>query len=103
MNIEEIIKKLPPELQEKARACKSTEELLALRNEHAVNLTPEELAAVAGGTGGSPQNCGKTKCPKCGSTNVTVTNETLPSGWVRVHRKCHDCGYKWYTDYPPID
>ena len=98
MNLEEIIKRLSPELQEKVRACKSTEELVALGKEHAADLTPEELEAVAGGTGGSPKNCGKDKCPKCGSTNVIVTGEQQELGYIRVHEKCKDCGYKWYFD-----
>ena len=103
MNLEDIIKKLSPELQEKAKACKSPEELMALSREHAAELMPEALEAIAGGTGGSVKSCGEIKCPKCGSTNVTKSDEILPSGWTRVHRKCHDCGYKWYTDIPPID
>ncbi len=40
---------LTPELQEKARACKTPEELLALAKEEGVELTEEQLEAVAGG------------------------------------------------------
>ena len=99
MNLEDIIKKLSPELQEKAKACKSPEELIALGREHAAELTPEALEAIAGGTGGSVKSCGKVKCPKCGSTNVTVTKEQKAPGWVRANRTCNDCGYTWHEDY----
>ena len=37
-----------PELKEKARGCKSTEELLALAEEEGYKLSDEEMEAVAG-------------------------------------------------------
>ena len=40
-----------PELQEKARACKSPEEILALAKEEGYELSDEELEAVSGGIG----------------------------------------------------
>ena len=40
---------LSPELQEKARECKSNEELLALAEEAGIALSDEELEQVAGG------------------------------------------------------
>jgi len=40
---------LSPELQEKARACKSNEELLKLAAEEGMTLTDEELEEIAGG------------------------------------------------------
>ena len=49
IDIEEYIKDLSPELQEKARACKTTDELLALAKKHSVPLPDEALEAVAGG------------------------------------------------------
>ena len=49
MNLEDYIKNLSPELQEKARACGSAEELLALAKEAKVPLPDEALAAIAGG------------------------------------------------------
>ena len=48
-NIEEYIRELPPELQEKAKACKSADELLALAGEKKIPLPDEALEAVAGG------------------------------------------------------
>ena len=40
---------LSPELQERAKACTSTEEILALAKEEGYVLTDEELESVAGG------------------------------------------------------
>ena len=40
---------LNPELLEKAKACETPEELLALAKEEGYELTDEELEAVAGG------------------------------------------------------
>jgi predicted ribosomally synthesized peptide with nif11-like leader len=42
-------KDLTPEQQEKARACKTPEELLALAKAEGYELTDEELGAVSGG------------------------------------------------------
>ena len=49
MDIESHIKDLSPELQEKARACGSVGELMALAKEAKVPLPDEALAAIAGG------------------------------------------------------
>jgi hypothetical protein len=96
MNLEDFMKDLSPELQEKAYACKSAEELLALAREEKVELPPEALEAIAGGNGGSPQNCGKAKCPKCGSKNTEITEEEpLGRPWFRVYYKCDNCGHEW--------
>lgn len=40
---------LSEELKEKARACTSTEELLALAKSEGIDLSDDELAAVSGG------------------------------------------------------
>ena len=45
MNFEE----LHPELQEKVKACKTPDDLLALASEEGYELTEEELDAVSGG------------------------------------------------------
>jgi hypothetical protein len=42
-------KDLSPELQEKARACTSPEELLALAKKEGLKLSEAELEAVSGG------------------------------------------------------
>ena len=62
MNFED----LTPEQQEKARACKSKEELIELAKSEGVDLTDEQLSAVAGGDDGwgtCPDNvCDDNKC-----------------------------------------
>ena len=71
MNLEDYIKDLPAELQEKARACGSVEELLALAKEAKVPLPDEALTAIAGGDDVESGGCkDKMRCPKCGSTDV---------------------------------
>ena len=40
---------LTPELQEKANACKTPEEILALAKEEGYELSDEELEGVSGG------------------------------------------------------
>lgn len=46
MNFEEL---KDSELQEKAKACKTPEELLALVKEEGVDLTDEDLKGISGG------------------------------------------------------
>lgn len=50
---------LAPELQEKAKACETAEELLALAKEEGVELTDADLDAVSGGSWGG---CGDDAC-----------------------------------------
>ena len=59
MNIED----LSLELQEKAKACKTPEELLSLAKEEGVELADETLEAIAGGSSWSCiTDCGSNKC-----------------------------------------
>ena len=50
---------LTEEQRQKARACRTTEEMLALAKEEGVELTDEQLEGVAGGWGGG----GEDNCP----------------------------------------
>ena len=45
-----IFEDLTPEQREKARACKTPEEMLALAKEEGRELSEEELKAVSGGS-----------------------------------------------------
>ena len=45
-------KDLTPELREKARACKTPEEMLALAQEEGYDLSDEEIEAISGGSEG---------------------------------------------------
>ena len=58
---------LTPEMQEKARACKTPEDVLALAKEGGIELTDEQLEAVSGGWGECDANtCNKRErfCPQ---------------------------------------
>lgn len=49
---------LTEEQRQKARACRTTEEILALAKEEGMELTDEQLEGVAGGWGGGGEdNC----------------------------------------------
>ena len=50
---------LTEEQRQKARACRTTEEILALAKEEGMELTDEQLEGVAGGWGGG----GEDNCP----------------------------------------
>ena len=89
MNLEDYIKDLDPELQERARACGSAEELLALAKEAKVPLPDEALAAIAGGDDQpDPENCAKPTCPKCGHHNIS-------EDYLQGYHHCNYCGYEW--------
>ena len=92
MDIEKYLKDLSPELQEKARGCKSTDELIALAEQEGVALPQEALAAIAGGNDPEVGKCGENPpCPKCGSKHVY--EDGLPGDWTWY--KCQDCGHEW--------
>ena len=90
MDIERYIKSLSPELQEKARGCKSTEELFSLAQQEGVALPDETMAAIAGGDSQEVGDCNP-PCPRCGSNKVVITS----SDDEFVYYKCDSCGYKW--------
>ena len=48
---------LSPELREKAQACTSPEELLALAKQEGYKLSEDELSAVSGGKAWSGAQC----------------------------------------------
>ena len=76
--LEKYIKDLSPELQEKARQCKTKEELNAFITENNLELPEEALELVSGGCG-TPL-----KCDRCGA----VMDHLYNSFW-----KCPKCGY----------
>ena len=97
MNLEDYIKNLSPELQGKARACGSVEELVALAKDAQIPLPDEALAAIAGGDDQDVGKCAPKKdCPKCGSSNTVCTlNEWYIYYW-KFH--CNNCGHDWDLD-----
>ena len=58
----------------KIRACKSSEELLALAKEEGVELTDEQLQVIAGG--GKCQSTPETECSQCGSKDIKIKRQT---------------------------
>ena len=75
IDMENYIKDLSPELQEKARACRSNSELLELAAENDLEIPMDALEGVAGGCGGSSKK-NYTVCNVC---NSDVQN-SVPSG-----------------------
>ena len=84
IEMEEYLKNLTPEQQEKARACKTKEELMQLAAEEDVEIPMEALENVAGG------GCGKLEffCKDCGSTDIYLA-EPDDSGYDYRQRCCH--------------
>ena len=100
MNLEDYIKDLAPDLQEKVRACSSVEELLALAKEAKVPVPDEALESIAGGDDVDTSSCASNKCPKCGRKEKSYSKEDLNNGYTRYYYKCSNCGYKWHSDVP---
>lgn len=95
---------LTPELLEKAMASKEPKELIELCKEEGVEITeelaekifaklnensPEELSNVKG------SGCFQTKCPKCGSTNVSKSAVPISPTDCTLYCHCNHCGCGW--------
>ena len=92
-NLEEYIKDFSPELQEKARQCKTKDELMQLAAENDLEIPEDALESVAGGcTSTKPQ---PDKCNKC---NAKVTPCTF--------NDAHECfmydAKRWRTSMPMV-
>ena len=98
MSLEDYIKDLDPELQEKARACGSVEELLALAKDAKVPLPDEALEAVAGGEDESG-SCIPVYCPRCGCKRIGCQTKDY-GDYTVYYYQCTKCRYEWYVDYP---
>ena len=95
MDNEDFIKGLPPELQEKARGCKDTEELVAFIREEGYPLPDEMLAPLAGGANTEKVgNACPWSCPRCGSTD-TYDDGGGETGGYPVACYCATCRYSW--------
>ena len=81
-NFEKYIEGLSPELQEKARECKTKEELNDFIAENDLELPEEALELVSGGC------TQQMKCPKCGSERIEV--EEYKGGGLKEY--CKNCG-----------
>ena len=97
MNRDELLKGLTKEQIEKAQACKTQEELLALAKEEGIELNEEQLQYVSGG------GCSKEQptfmCPNCCGTNVDARYDMFmrnsEGGYVCI---CRDCGARFESD-----
>ena len=95
---QELLKSLTNEQIAKAKACKSSEELLALAKAEGVALTDEQLNVVSGGGACSVVSdigdyINPSDCPKCGKNNPDKDGNTY---------KCRKCGYTWKdSSYTP--
>ena len=87
----ELLKGLTEEQIIKVKACKNSDELLALAKEEGIELTDEQLNAISGGGVCSVVSdigdaINQSDCPFCGCNDVVVKD-----GWAR----CKGCGEKW--------
>ncbi|WP_028510517.1 Nif11-like leader peptide family natural product precursor [Ruminococcus sp. NK3A76] len=100
-NLEEYIKDLSPELQEKARQCKTKDELIQLAAEENVEIPMEALEGVAGGctSKGCEHSFQQTErigmLPYVGSNdkNIMYNGKVVNSLITRVCSKCGETHY----------
>ena len=100
-NLEEYIKDLSPELQEKARACKTKDELMQLAAENDLEIPEEALEAVAGGctSEGCEHSFQQTErigmLPYLGSNdkNIMYNGKVVNSLITKVCSKCGETHY----------
>ncbi len=92
-NVDDYIKDLSPELQDKARACRNMDELMDLAGEEGVELSDEALSKVAGGCGSS------STCNHSGQEGHVMNAEKAGAGgamgetkWKILSAKCDKCG-----------
>ena len=94
MNFEDLI----TEQKEKAKAFKTSEEVLSLAKEEGVELTDKQLGMVAGGDDWLDialdigKDVGHVDCPKCRQLNLVVRSKTEIT--------CTKCGYTFTADWP---
>lgn len=84
------LENLTPEQLEKAKACKTPQEILDLVKEEGLELTEDELDTVAGGEGFWT---GK-NCPKCGSERTMMAWQENGKMDPNI-RVCVDCEHEF--------
>jgi hypothetical protein len=96
---EDLLKGLSEEQIAKIKACKTTEEMLAVAKEEGVELTDDQLEAVSGGACTETVTPGQgygtqAKCPKC---NRLGWCEMLKrKGGTHKYLKCPSCGAEFW-------
>ena len=91
-SFEKYIKDLSPELQEKARACKTKNELLQLVADEDLEMPMDAIEGVAGGL---YFNVEMVSCPKCGQEYPKDLGECpncSDGGGLVVGLHCDKCG-----------
>ena len=88
---EELLKGLTEEQIAKVKACKNTEEVLAIAKEEGIELSEEQLEAVSGGCG--TFTASDKKCPKCGCNRLrqSCSGDVI----VTYYLTCTQCGFTW--------
>ena len=84
---------ISPELREKAKACKSPEEILALAKKEGYKLSDAEMEAIAGGLWGISIEDALPQCPCCGSYEVSSVSIIGNPGARQC--ACSKCGHSW--------
>ena len=90
----ELLEGLTEEQITKVKACKNSDELLAMAKAEGIELTDEQLQAISGGGACSVVSdigdyLNPNDCPKCGSNDIKKDGNT---------RRCKKCGYEWSDD-----
>ena len=88
----ELLKGLSKEQIAKVKACKNSDELLALAKAEGVELTSEQLSAISGGgactfVSDAGDFFNPFDCPECGCNDI----ETVKGNLFR----CKGCGFQW--------
>ena len=81
MNINDM--DISPELREKAKACKTPEEILALAKKEGIKLSEAQLEEVAGG--GSVWSSEKVECPYC-ATKFSIDLDACPNCGLSLYK-----------------
>ena len=84
---EDLWKGLTEKQVQRAKACKNQEELLKMAKEEGIELTDEQLEAVAGGCGTHTNK--DFVCPSCGNHGMRRSYSGMDSTCT-----CVACGYK---------
>lgn len=88
-NIDDSIKDLSPELQKKAKECKSVEEAMALAAENDIEVSNDVLEQISGG------GCGSCSHPSCTKIE-SKPPDFLAVEFLWIKRKCDKCGKTLY-------
>ena len=86
----DLLQGLTEEQIAKLKTCKAQEDRLALAKAEGIELTDEQLEAVAGGA----CNSANIPCPKCNSMD---TIETIDFHTGKIYY-CNQCFYDWPRD-----